>query len=192
MRRCTKQESHSPTGPDHCSLECLKGRGGVVRVRARGGSATLRELGRRAAWRRIDVPNRFRSEDVGEFSALAGREDVAETADQLKGNGISPGMLDGEVRVLRSPDGAERFALGSVLVAPATDPGWTPLFARAGAIVVEIGGALSHSGILAREFGIPCVANIPNVTRLLQDGDIVCVDGTAGLVTRMSGVHRRH
>jgi pyruvate,water dikinase len=70
-----------------------------------------------------------------------------------------------------------------VLVAPATDPAWTPLFARAVGVVVELGGALSHAGIVAREFGIPCVANIDGLTRTLRDGDIVRIDGSRGVVT---------
>ncbi len=88
--------------------------------------------------------------------------------------------------VLRAPSETDRFPSGAVLVAPATDPGWTPLFTRAVGVVVELGGALSHAGIVAREFGIPCVANIDGVTRLLRDGDLVRVDGAAGLVTVVS------
>jgi len=58
-----------------------------------------------------------------------------------------------------------------------------PIFARAVGVVVELGGALSHAGIVAREYGIPCVANIAGVTRTLRDGDLVRVDGSAGLVS---------
>ncbi len=146
--------------------------------------AVARERSRRAAWRRIEVPNRFRSEDVASLASdsVTPGNDVS----TLQGNGVSPGVVEGEVCVLRAPSETDRFPSGAVLVAPATDPGWTPLFTRAVGVVVELGGALSHAGIVAREFGIPCVANIDGVTRLLRDGDLVRVDGAAGLVTVVS------
>jgi len=75
---------------------------------------------------------------------------------------------------------------GDIELETATDPAWTPIFARAVGIVVELGGALSHAGIVAREFGIPCVANIRGLTSLLQNGDLVRLDGTSGLVTILS------
>jgi pyruvate,water dikinase len=96
---------------------------------------------------------------------------------------VSPGVVEGEVCVLQAPSEGDRFPPGAVLVAPATDPGWTPIFARAVGVVVELGGALSHAGIVAREYGIPCVANIDGVTRMLRDGDLVRVDGSSGLVS---------
>jgi pyruvate,water dikinase len=71
---------------------------------------------------------------------------------------------------------------GAVLVAPATDPGWTPLFARAAAVVVEIGGLFSHAATVAREYGLPAVSNVEGVTDLLRDGDVVRVDGARGVV----------
>jgi pyruvate,water dikinase len=72
---------------------------------------------------------------------------------------------------------------GEVLVAPATDPSWTPLFLMAGAVVVERGGPLSHAAIVAREFGLPAVLNARDATVRLADGMIVDVDGSAGTVT---------
>jgi pyruvate,water dikinase len=98
------------------------------------------------------------------------------------GNGISPGAVEGRVCVLLSPQDGDRLETGAVLVAPATDPAWTPLFARASGVVVELGGMLSHSGIVAREYGIPCVANVRDATRLLRHGDRIHVDGTSGTV----------
>ena len=69
-------------------------------------------------------------------------------------------------------------------MAPCTDPGWTPLFLRAAAIVMETGGYLSHGAIVAREYGIPAVANVPGILEALADSDPVLVDGTAGPVVR--------
>jgi len=67
-------------------------------------------------------------------------------------------------------------------VAPTTDPGWTPLLLRASAIAVESGGAGSHGAIVAREYGIPAVLNIPGVMQLIQDGQNLVVDGDEGKV----------
>ncbi len=145
--------------------------------------AVARERTRVAAWRRIEVPNRFTSEEIASMALLDPPDGAGPAV--LRGNGISPGVVEGEVCVLASPVESPRFPAGAVLVAPATDPAWTPLFARAAGVVVEIGGALSHAGIVAREYGIPCVANIDGVTRLLRDGDVVRVDGSSGVVVRV-------
>jgi pyruvate,water dikinase len=145
--------------------------------------AVARERSRRAAWRRVDVPNSFASAEVSSFPARTPQERGSESARTLHGNAVSPGAAEAEVCVVRAPSEAGRFPSGAVLVAPATDPAWTPLFARAAAVVVELGGVLSHAGIVAREYGIPCVANIDGVTRLFHDGDVVFVDGSSGQVT---------
>ncbi len=74
---------------------------------------------------------------------------------------------------------------GDVLVAPSTDPGWTPLFLRASAIVMETGGYLSHGAVVAREFGIPAVVNVRDVMAQIRDGDQLRVDGDRGVVTHL-------
>jgi len=70
-----------------------------------------------------------------------------------------------------------------VLVAPSTDPGWTPLFLRASAVVMEVGGYLSHGAIVAREYGIPAVVNLPGLLSSVKDGQRLVVDGDAGTIT---------
>jgi pyruvate,water dikinase len=70
-----------------------------------------------------------------------------------------------------------------VLVVPSTDPGWTPLFLTAGALVMEMGGAYSHGAVVAREYGIPAVVGLPGATERLRTGQLVVVDGAAGTVT---------
>jgi len=142
-----------------------------------------REHSRLAAWRRISIPNRFTSEDILSLTSDNIQDPIRQTV--FRGNGISPGIVEGKAAVLRSPSEHAFFPSGSILVAPATDPAWTPIFARASGIVVEIGGALSHAGIVAREYGIPCVANIPEVTRTLKDGDLIRLDGASGVVTKL-------
>ncbi|MBL4777634.1 MAG: pyruvate, water dikinase [Ralstonia sp.] len=76
---------------------------------------------------------------------------------------------------------------GDILVAPSTDPGWTPLFLKAGALVMETGGYLSHGAIVAREFGIPAVVNVPGIRAQLKDGETIRVDGNTGTVSRVAG-----
>jgi rifampicin phosphotransferase len=94
----------------------------------------------------------------------------------------SPGVATGRVAIVRDPSEQQKVAAGDILVAPFTDVGWTPLFLVAGAVVTELGGPLSHSCVVAREYGVPAVVNIKDVTRILQDGDIVTVDGTRGVI----------
>ncbi|MGF1595736.1 MAG: PEP/pyruvate-binding domain-containing protein [Acidimicrobiales bacterium] len=99
--------------------------------------------------------------------------------DLLEGWGASRGRVTARARVIRSPDG--EVARGEVVVAEATDASWSPLFVRAGGVVVERGGPLSHAAILARELGLPCVMNVRGATGRL-DGRLVSVDGDRGVV----------
>lgn len=80
---------------------------------------------------------------------------------------------------------------GDILVAPTTDASWTPLMLAAGGLVLEEGGPLSHGAIIAREFGLPAVLNIPRVTEALVDGETIEVDGFAGLVRRIDAETER-
>lgn len=97
------------------------------------------------------------------------------------GVGLSPGVVSGPARTLRSPHD-KPLAKGDVLIAYTTDPGWTPLFANAAAVVLEIGGALQHGAVVARELGLPCVAGIDGITTAIADGQLVQVDGLTGEV----------
>jgi pyruvate,water dikinase len=95
--------------------------------------------------------------------------------------GISRGVAKGRVKVLHTPR-QKPIEKGDILVAYTTDPGWTPLFINAEAIILEVGGMLQHGGVVAREYGKPCVAGIQGVTTALQDGQLIEVDGTTGVV----------
>ena len=99
----------------------------------------------------------------------------------LNGTGVSPGVARGPVKVLNEPF-EKPIEPGDVLVAVTTDPGWTPLFINAAAVLLEIGGELQHGALVAREFGKPCVTGIADVANRLRDGQIVEVDGAAGTV----------
>ena len=90
-------------------------------------------------------------------------------------------MVTGPVKILRSPH-EKTVEKGDVLVAYTTDPGWTPLFVNAAAVVLEVGGILQHGAVVAREYGKPCVAGIDQVMSKLRDGQRVEVDGIEGVV----------
>jgi len=103
----------------------------------------------------------------------------------LRGIGTSRGVFEGTARAIRSMDDFGSLRDEEVLVVPFSDMAWTPLFARAGAVVAEAGGLLSHSSIVAREKGIPAVVSVPNACALL-DGREVRVDGLQGTVKLLS------
>ena len=100
----------------------------------------------------------------------------------LRGEPASPGRGSGPVRVVRGPEDFDRFRPGEVLVAQATAPAWTPLFAKAVAVVADGGSLAAHASLVAREYGIPAVVATGDATVRLTDGQWVTVDGSAGLV----------
>ena len=102
----------------------------------------------------------------------------------LQGLGCCPGVVRGRVRVVHDPTQARDLA-GRILVAERTDPGWTLLFPALSGLLVQRGSLLSHSAIVAREMGIPCVVGIPHLLEALHDGDEVEMDGTTGAVRRL-------
>jgi len=166
----------------------------------------LLELG--ARW--FEDPSDIRHLTVGELDGQLGVEELRRTAERraadpvdpnppdflvgddalplptdgarLQGLGISPGIARGRVRVIRRPDEGERLLPGEILVARATDPSWTPLFHRAGGLLLELGGLLSHGAVVAREYHLPGVANLPGITQRLVDGTEVTMDGRSGTV----------
>jgi phosphohistidine swiveling domain-containing protein len=107
---------------------------------------------------------------------------VSDSPHRLEGTPTSGGYYTGPVKVLKGMSDFSKMEPGDVLVIPFSDVGWTPLFAKAGAVVAESGGILSHSSIVAREYGIPAVVSVPNACQL-QDGTLVTVDGFQGVVS---------
>jgi pyruvate,water dikinase len=107
---------------------------------------------------------------------------ASDVPNEYRGLAASAGVARGVVRVLTQLSEADRLRPGEVLVVPVTSPPWTPLFAIASAVVTEVGGALSHTAVVAREYAIPAVASVKNATKLLHDGQLVEVDGSAGVV----------
>lgn len=103
-------------------------------------------------------------------------------ADGMQGIGCSPGIVEGEARVIHSPRDDVRLN-GEILVAGRTDPGWVPLYPSVSGILIERGSILSHSAIVAREMGIPAVVGIPNLLAAVNSGDRLHMDGTTGRIT---------
>lgn len=103
--------------------------------------------------------------------------------DVLVGGPGAPGVVRGRVRVVHNTSSIDAFQPGEILVAPHTDPSWTPLFMVSAGVVVDVGSMVSHAMIVSRELGVPCVGGITDGTRRLPDGALVEVDGSAGTVT---------
>lgn len=99
----------------------------------------------------------------------------------LRGTPASAGVVTGKARVIMNPVGAH-LEPGEILVAPSTDPGWTPLFLSAGALVMEMGGSMSHGSVVAREYGIPAVVGVHGATERLVTGQRLTVDGSNGTI----------
>jgi pyruvate,water dikinase len=102
-------------------------------------------------------------------------------AADLIGDPVSPGVVEGRARVVLDPHGV-RLEPGEILVCPATDPGWTPLFLTAGGLVMEIGGLITHGSVVAREYGIPAVVGVHEATTRIATGQRIRVDGTQGRI----------
>jgi rifampicin phosphotransferase len=110
------------------------------------------------------------------------RAQAAKPDDTITGFPGAAGVVEGIARVLHAPEDAAQLGDGEILVAPATNIGWTPIFPRAAAVVTDVGAPLSHAAIVARELGIPAVVGCGNATMRLHSGDRVRVDGGAGTV----------
>ncbi len=103
----------------------------------------------------------------------------------LTGMAISAGVVEGPVRVLRTPADRSKVRTGDILIVSVIDPGLAPLFGMIGGLVGEMGGTLSHGAIIAREYGLPTIANVPGVTRGLNDGERVRLDASRGEISRL-------
>ena len=120
-------------------------------------------------------PSTWRRRVVEELPPVVAGESIV-------GIGACPGQAAGIARVITDPNDGGRLAPGDVLVAPGTDPAWTPLFSLVSAVVVDVGAPLSHAAIVSRELGVPCVVSATHASRRIPDGATVTVDGTTGTV----------
>lgn len=109
-------------------------------------------------------------------------QSVAQAEGTLQGVPASPGIVTARARVILDPHDA-RLEPGEILVAPSTDPGWTPLFLKAGGLVMDVGGAMAHGAIVAREYGIPAVVGVSGATTRITTGSRLTVNGSTGTIT---------
>jgi pyruvate,water dikinase len=133
-------------------------------------------------------PDRFITNGPPATAAPGGEPRPGEVggAGTLQGTGCCPGRVRAPVCLVRDPNAAPELA-GRILVAERTDPGWTLLFPAAAGLLVQRGSLLSHSAIVAREIGLPCIVAIPHLLQTLQDGEWVEMDGVTGIVQRIGG-----
>ena len=138
-----------------------------------------RELGRR------HVPLVLLSDGTEPTAQREITQSTVRAEGTLQGAPASPGIVTAPARVILDPHNA-RLEPGEILVAPSTDPGWTPLFLKAAGLVMEVGGAMAHGAIVAREYGIPAVVGVAGATEHIRTGSRITVDGTAGTVVILS------
>jgi pyruvate,water dikinase len=129
------------------------------------------------ALQRLDMPDVIDSQDL----ARLGLPRRYESAAELPGDAVAPGVAAGTARIVLDPRENRDLGVDYILVCPSTDPGWTSLFVNARGLIVERGGVLSHGAIVARDFGIPAVV-CPGATSRIQDGSKVRVDGNQGKI----------
>jgi phosphohistidine swiveling domain-containing protein len=137
---------------------------------------------RRAVALSLEAPQVLFSDDL----QAIGRPMTVASAATLQGVPLSAGIAEGPALVLQEPGDAPPSAEAYILVCPTTDPAWVPLFVQAKALVMETGGVLSHGAIVAREFGLPAVAGLPDVYRRIKTGQRLRVDGGTGAVAVLS------
>jgi phosphohistidine swiveling domain-containing protein len=143
-------------------------------VRARR-SLFERELGRRR------VPLVLLSDGTNPAAQAQHTPNTVQPEGVLQGIPASPGRVTALARVILDPHTA-RLAPGEILVAPSTDPGWTPLFLQAAGLVMEVGGAMAHGAIVAREYGLPAVVGVREATSCIRTGQRITIDGSAGRI----------
>ena len=100
----------------------------------------------------------------------------------MKGLGCSPGEITGRARVILNIHETNQLTKEDILITVFTDPGWTPVLARVGGVVTEVGGLLSHAAVIGREYGIPAILNLIDATKMINDGDMIKINGKTGVV----------
>ena len=107
----------------------------------------------------------------------------AAKGDRLQGGPGAPGVVRGRARVILDPSDPRELEPNDIMIAPTTDPSWTPLFLSVAGVVVNVGAVASHAAIVCREIGVPCAVSVVNATTRIPDGAMITIDGATGLVT---------
>ena len=152
--------------------EFVTGRAPDLRARV----AYRKELA--AGYETFDLPVLF----VGDPSPMPLTDAASSEVVAIEGLGVSPGVVEGVARVIVDPAASDPLEPGEILVCSATDPSWVGHFLVAAALVIDVGGPMSHGAIVARELGVPCVINTVVGTSSIRTGDTVRIDGGAGTV----------
>ncbi|AFR48202.1 PEP/pyruvate-binding domain-containing protein [Gordonia sp. KTR9] len=139
---------------------------------------------RHSLYETVTMPDSWKGSPVPEVASATDDSERSGVA-RVDGIGVSAGVVEGIARVLHTPDFSAVQA-GEVLVTPTTDPSWSSVMLLSSALVVDIGGALSHAAVVARELGVPCVVNTRTGTKAIRTGDRVRVDGKTGVVQIIS------
>jgi phosphohistidine swiveling domain-containing protein len=151
---------------------------GEIRKMLKSSDFKLPDIGQREqtfqGYRNFIPPNEF----GGTILAMKASSSV----DRLRGLGCSPGELIGRARVILDIHETSDLTKEDILITLFTDPGWTPVLARVGGVVTEVGGLLSHAAVIGREYGIPAILNLINATQLIKDGDLIKINGKTGMV----------
>ena len=147
------------------------------------GLAALRKAQDAASATRADPPERIEMRGPAIAPVWQAETPPKDLAQARAATGCSAGIVTAKARVIRDPR-TQSLDPGDILVARHTDPGWIAVFSNASAIVVERGSLLSHSAIVARELGIPCVVGMKGATTWITDGEMLTVDGATGMVER--------
>ena len=158
---------------------------------ASGGSASGRDLRELAAENRethlrnsrLKAPRLLTSTGLAIHSARieSDRDDV------LCGVPVSPGTHEGRARIVRTPEEGRNLRSGEILVTTGTNPAWTPLFLKIGALIMECGGPISHGSVVAREYGVPAVSGVAGATEILRNGQLVRLNGETGTIELLEG-----
>jgi rifampicin phosphotransferase len=152
----------------------------------RGAQALTQDrTAQRQAWLRLSPPDVIIETAGMESMAPMQAPPAAFDGQVWQDIGVSSGPATAAARVIRHPEQGVRLGHGEILIAPSADSGWTPLFLRASAVVLETGGYLSQGAIVAREYGLPAVVNIPSILDHIKDGERLTVDGDAATVRRL-------
>ena len=126
-------------------------------------------------YRSFTPPNEF-------GGTILATKDSVSSEGNLKGLGCSPGEITGRARVILDIHKTGDLTKEDILVTTFTDPGWTPVLARTGGVITEVGGLLSHAAVIGREYGIPAILNLIDATKMIQDGDLIRMNGKTGIV----------
>jgi phosphohistidine swiveling domain-containing protein len=164
---------------EHAAAHPERMAGGWLRDRA---AAHRRE---HEDWAEIPVPDTWDDARQAVFGLSREPRPGPGAPHVLRGLPVSPGVVEGDVVVVSGPEQLDRVVPGCILVTPIIGPSWTPILAMVSGLVAEMGGALSHGSILAREYGLPTVANVPGATRLLRSGERIRLDGSHGMIHRL-------